>query len=93
MKKRLIALMIASTITATALTGCGAEKTDEEINNENEIREMFSNSRVYATHIPRSNKIIEAQKVGKTIIEYAPKSQVCEAYINLAREVVNNGKF
>ena len=60
---------------------------------ENEIREMFSNSRVYATHIPRSNKIIEAQKVGKTIIEYAPKSQVWEAYINLAREVVNNGKF
>ncbi|MBQ8615773.1 MAG: hypothetical protein IJ415_04330 [Clostridia bacterium] len=41
MKKRLIALMIASTITATVLTGCGEGKTDEEINNENEIREML----------------------------------------------------
>ena len=60
---------------------------------EKEIRERFSNSRVYSTIIPRSNKIIEAQKVGKTIIEYAPNSPVGEAYINLAREVVNNGKL
>ena len=60
---------------------------------EEEIRNMFSNDRVYSTHIPRSNKIIEAQKEGKTIIEHAIKSQVAEAYINLAREVVNNGKL
>lgn len=60
---------------------------------EKQIREMFSNSRVYTTSIPRSNKIIEAQRAGKTIIEYAPNSPVCEAYINLAREVVNNGKL
>ena len=60
---------------------------------EEEIREMFATSRVYNTHIPRSNKIIEAQKAGKTIIEHALKSQACEAYINLAREVVNNGKL
>ena len=66
-------------------------KVNTEI--ENEIKEMFSTSRVYNTHIPRSNKIIEAQQQGKTIIEYAVKSQVCEAYINLAREVVNNGKL
>ena len=60
---------------------------------EKEIREMFSNSRVYATSIPRSNKIIESQKVGKTIIEYAPNSPVTQAYISLAREVVNNAKL
>jgi len=60
---------------------------------EKEIREMFSNSRVYTTLIPRSNKIIESQRAGKTIVEYAPNSRVCEAYINLAREVVKNGKF
>ena len=66
-------------------------KVNQEV--EEEIREKFSNSRVYKTHIPRSNKIIEAQKEGKTIIEHAIKSQVCEAYINLAREVVNNGKL
>ena len=66
-------------------------KIEKEI--EKEIREMFSNSRVYATHIPRSNKVLEAQKKGKTIIEYALNSQVCDEYINLAREVVNNGKL
>ena len=60
---------------------------------EREIREMFSNSRVYSTIIPRSNKIIEAQKLGKSVIEYAPTSPVSEAYINLAREGVNNGKL
>ena len=36
MKKRLIALMIGATITATVLTGCGSE-----FDNENEIREML----------------------------------------------------
>ena len=66
-------------------------KIDVEI--EKEIREMFSDSRVYSTCIPRSNKVLEAQRKGKTIIEYALNSQVCDAYINLAREVVNNGKL
>jgi chromosome partitioning protein len=60
---------------------------------EKEIRDMFSNSRVYTTTIPRSSKIMEAQREGKTIAQYAPKSQVFEAYINLAREVINNGKL
>ena len=60
---------------------------------EQEIREMFSNSRVYSTMIPRSNKIIESQKHGQSVIEYAPTSPVAHAYISLAREVVNNGKL
>lgn len=59
---------------------------------ENEIRQTFKNSRVYATHIPRSNKILEAQKEGKTIIEYAPSCAVAQAYIDLAKEVINDGK-
>lgn len=41
MKKRLIALMISATMLTTAMTGCGEGKTDEEINNENQIREML----------------------------------------------------
>lgn len=60
---------------------------------EKEIRETFSNSYVYTTTIPRSNKIIEAEKNGKTIVEYAPKTPVFDAYINLAREVINNAKL
>ena len=54
MKKRLIALMLGATITATALTGCGAEKTDEEINNENEIRQMLE----YDADISIDKKIV-----------------------------------
>lgn len=59
---------------------------------EKEIRNLFRNSRVYKEMIPRSNKIIEAQKEGKTIIEYAPSSSVAQSYINLAKEVANYGK-
>jgi chromosome partitioning protein len=59
---------------------------------ENEIRELFKNSRVYKTHIIRSNKILEAQRAGKSIIEYAPSSAVAQAYMELAKEVINDGK-
>lgn len=59
---------------------------------EFEIRVLFRNSRVYNTHIPRSNKILEAQREGKTVIEYAPSSAVAQAYVDLAKEVINDGK-
>lgn len=59
---------------------------------EAEIREMFVNSRVYKTTLPRSNKIIESQRQGKSIVEYAPNSNVFDAYMDLAREVINNAK-
>lgn len=60
---------------------------------EDEIRALFKNSKVYETHIPRSNKIIESQKEGKTIIEYAPTSPAAVAYVNLAKEVIKGGKL
>jgi len=41
MKKGLIALMLASTITATALTGCSDGRDLAELENENKIREML----------------------------------------------------
>ena len=41
MKKRLIALMLGATMVATALTGCGKGKSQDEIRNENEIRELL----------------------------------------------------
>ena len=66
-------------------------KVEQEI--EKEIRELFKNSRVYNTSIPRSNKIMEAQKAGKTIIEYAPTSVAASSYIELAKEVINDGKL
>ncbi len=66
-------------------------KVNQEV--EKEIKELFRNSRVYNTAIPRSNKIIESQKARKTIIEYAPTSSVAHAYIELAKEVINDGKL
>lgn len=60
---------------------------------ETEIRTLFKNSRVYTTTIPRSNIVLDAQRKGKTIIEYAPQAKVTEAYINLAKEVINDGKL
>ena len=41
MKKRLIALMLGATITASILTGCSDAKTRDEIENENQIRELL----------------------------------------------------
>ena len=66
-------------------------KVEKEI--EEEIRDTFKNSRVYDTEIPRSNKILESQRAGKTVIEYAPTSSVASAYIELAKEVINDGKL
>ncbi len=66
-------------------------KINKEI--ENEIRTLFKNSRVYTTTIPRSNVVTESQKAGKTVIEYAPNTKVAEAYVNLAKEVINDGKL
>ena len=80
------------TVSGIVLNICDSKyRINKEI--ENEIRDLFKNSRVYSTTIPRSNKIIEAQRKGKTIIEYAPTSNVAEAYIELAKEVINDGKL
>ena len=68
----------------------GKYKINQEI--EKEIRKTFANSRVYTTTIPRSNKLLESQKAGKTIIEYAPNSAIFDAYISLGKEVINDGK-
>ena len=41
----------------------------------------------------RKSKGIELTDEGKTIIEYAPTSEVTNAYIELAKEVINDGKL
>jgi len=55
MKKRLIALMLASTITATALTAC-----NNEFDNENEIREMLE----YDANTNLSEKHVKSYGIG-----------------------------
>ena len=52
-----------------------------------EIRKFFK-EKVYNTIIPRLVKLTEAPSHGEPIIAYDPKSRGCEAYINLAKEVI-----
>ena len=57
-----------------------------------DIKSYFK-ERVYDTIIPRLVRLSEAPSHGKPIIAYDPRSRGAEAYINLAKEVINrNGK-
>ena len=51
------------------------------------IRSHFK-EKVYSTIIPRLIKLAEAPSHGKPIISYAPKSKGAQAYLNLAKEVI-----
>ena len=57
-----------------------------------DIRSFFK-EKVYNTIIPRLVRLTEAPSHGEPIIAYDPKSRGSEAYINLAKEVIErNGK-
>lgn len=57
-----------------------------------DIRKFFK-ERVYNTIIPRLIRLTEAPSHGEPIIAYDPKSRGSEAYINLAKEVIErNGQ-
>ena len=52
-----------------------------------EVKGYFK-EKVYDTIVPRLVKLAEAPSHGKPIIAYDPKSRGTEAYINLAKEVI-----
>ena len=52
-----------------------------------EIRSYFKD-KVYNTIIPRLIRLTEAPSHGKPIVAYDPKSRGSEAYLNLAKEVI-----
>ena len=52
-----------------------------------DIRRFFK-ERVYNTIIPRLVKLTEAPSHGKPILAYDPKHRATEAYLNLAKEVI-----
>ena len=54
-----------------------------------EIRSYFK-EKVYNTIIPRLIRLAEAPSHGKPIIAYDPKSRGSEAYLNLAKEVIED---
>ena len=66
-------------------TNLGFEVVDD-------IRKFFK-EKVYNTIIPRLVRLTEAPSHGEPIVAYDPKSRGSEAYINLAKEVIErNGK-
>ena len=48
----------------------------------------YFKERVYDTIIPRLVRLSEAPSYGKPIIAYDPQSRGTEAYLNLAKEVI-----
>jgi chromosome partitioning protein len=54
-----------------------------------DLREFFGNQ-VFRTIIPRSVRLAEAPSFGKPIITYDPRSRGAEAYIQLAKEILDH---
>lgn len=52
-----------------------------------DVRKFFK-EKVFNTIIPRLVRLVEAPSHGKPILEYDPNSRGAEAYINLAKEVI-----
>ena len=55
-----------------------------------EVKKYFQN-KVYRTIIPRNIRLSEAPSHGEPIIVYDPKSRGAEVYLDLAKEVAENG--
>ncbi|TFJ92287.1 ParA family protein [Lentibacillus salicampi] len=56
-----------------------------------EVKKYFQD-KVYQSVIPRNIRLGEAPSHGQPIITYDPKSKGAEVYLELAKEVVNNGE-
>lgn len=51
----------------------------------------FYGSQVMKTVIPRNVRLAEAPSFGKPILLYDPRSRGAESYVQLAKEIINNG--
>lgn len=56
-----------------------------------DVRKFFK-EKVFNTIIPRLIKLAEAPSHGKPILEYSPESRGAEAYLNLAKEVIERNE-
>ena len=65
----------------------GQLKLSHEI--ENEVRQHFG-EKVFKTVIPRNIKLSECTSFGKPIVLYDVNSKGCVAYLDLARELLEN---
>lgn len=68
---------------------------DERLNLSNQVMSDlrdFLGAQVFTTVIPRNIRLAEAPSHGKPIILYDIRSRGAESYMNLAKEVMENGK-
>ena len=68
---------------------------DDRLNLSNQVvsdLRDFLGAQVFETVIPRNIRLAEAPSHGKPIILYDIKSRGAESYMNLAKEVIENGK-
>ena len=66
-------------------------RTNLSIQVVEEVKKYFKN-KVYRTIIPRNIKLSEAPSHGLPIILYDEKSKGAEAYLQLAKEVIENSE-
>jgi chromosome partitioning protein len=57
-----------------------------------EVRTHFKN-KVFQTIIPRNIRLSEAPSYGKPVLLYDIHSRGAESYLNLAKEIMGNGKI
>jgi chromosome partitioning protein len=55
----------------------------------NDLKEFFQDD-IFRTVIPRSGRLAEAPSFGKSILTYDPRSKGAEAYIKLAKEILDH---
>lgn len=58
---------------------------------QQDVRQTFKD-KVYATAIPRNIRLAEASSRGKSIIEYDKEASGTKAYLEVAKDVINNAK-
>ena len=63
-------------------------RTNLSIQVVEEVKKYFKN-KVYRTVIPRNIRLAEAPSFGQPIMIYDDKSKGSEAYIKLAKEIIN----
>lgn len=56
---------------------------------ERDVRAVFA-QKVFRSNIPRSVRLAEAPSYGKSILEYEPHSKGAQAYLSLAKEVLEH---
>ena len=78
-----------------ALEGILLTMFDERTNLSHQVAEdikAFFQDKVFETIIPRNVRLAESPSYGRPIIQYDIKSKGAVRYIQLAKEVINNGK-